>query len=303
MVFPIKHSVEHTARVCAIIVTYNPNINVLNILLGIIREQVYHVVIIDNASSNGFVERIGVVTASSLTMICLDDNRGIGSAYNVGIIQAKALNCAYILFLDQDSIPRRDMVEKLLEAYIDLTLQGNRISAVGPNCRDSRTGYFFGFIKLRWFGFLKVQSNSIAIVPIDFLNSSGTLCSLELFDVIGVMDASLFIDRVDTEFILRARSFGYQPWGVKSAIMDHSLGELSKRIWLFGWKNIPMHVPFRYYYIYRNSLLLYKRPYVSIKWITADALCLLKNLFFLIVVGPDRKHYLGMMFRGIVDGP
>ena len=289
-------------NICAIIVSYNPDVEVFNRLLNSLTGQVSHIVIVDNCSSNGFEKWIQARPGPSLAIVYLDDNKGLGYAYNIGIQQAKALNCSYVLFFDHDSLPSPNLVCKLMDAHHQLRMQGHQISAIGPVFRDSRTGHLSSFVRFNWFHLHKIICDSLTIVPCDFLISSGSLCSIETLHAVGGMDDSLFIDHIDTEWFLRARSMGYHAWGVCDALMDHCLGETTKRIWLFRWRNVYQHKPFRYYYIFRNSILLYRRYYSSIKWLTGDIIRLIQFVLYLTFFSENKRSYFRMILMGVVDG-
>ena len=94
-----------------------------------------------------------------------------------------------------------------------------------------------------------------AVVNVDFLLSSGSLLPLSALANIGLMDESLFIDHVDTEWCFRAKAHGFQLFGVCDAVMTHALGERRKEIWFLRQRVVPFHKPFRYYYMFRNSFL------------------------------------------------
>ena len=96
---------------------------------------------------------------------------------------------------------------------------------------------------------------------IRMLISSGALFPREALLELGLMDEGLFIDHIDTEWFLRAKDRGWRVFGVCDAVMDHGLGERTVMVWLGRWRYLPVHQPFRYYYIYRNSVLLYRRSY------------------------------------------
>ena len=228
----------HVAKVCAIIVTYNPDEEVINLLLYRLMEQVGHIVIVDNCSSNGFEKWIKAMFVPSLVTIYLDDNMGLGYAYNIGILKAKDLHCTYILFFDQDSIPSDNMIVKLMEAHHKLRQEGLKISAVGPVFRDTKSGALSSFFQFDWFRFKRLVCKNGDIIPADFIISSGSLYSMEALATIGNIDADLFIDKVDTEWFLRARTMGYRAWGVCDAIMEHSVGEQARRVWLAGTRII-----------------------------------------------------------------
>lgn len=136
----------------------------------------------------------------------------------------------------------------------------------------------------------------------DFVISSGSLIPINVLDDIGPMDESLFIDHVDTEWCLRVQSKGYRLFGVPGARMLHTLGESRTRIWFLRWWTVPHYLPFRFYYIFRNSFLLQSREYISLKWRLAILFRCLKILFFYGLFSNQRFSCLRMMGKGIVDG-
>ena len=74
------------------------------------------------------------------------------------------------------------------------------------------------------------------------------------------------------------------------------------RVWLGRWRYLPVHKPFRYYYVYRNSLLLWRRDYPSRRWKHTDMLRLAKMFFVFAFFTGQRLSNMAMMFRGIRDG-
>jgi len=84
--------------------------------------------------------------------------------------------------------------------------------------------------------------------------------------------------------------------------MEHSLGELRARFWLLRWRNVALHAPFRYYYIFRNTLLLGKKKYIK----ASSKIGLYKQLLmlsiYLLTIAPNRRANYSMMLRGLVDG-
>jgi rhamnosyltransferase len=128
------------------------------------------------------------------------------------------------------------------------------------------------------------------------------LISIDVLDAVGGMDEELFIDQVDTEWVLRARAQGYITWGHCEAVMAHSLGESRQRVWFGRWREIPFHKPFRYYYMFRNSILLQRRSYPCWAWRRLDAIRLLQILVLITLYHPDRFNALQMSLRGLKDG-
>ena len=97
----------------------------------------------------------------------------------------------------------------------------------------------------------------------DCVIASGSLIPVSTLEAVGDMEADLFIDLVDIEWGLRAKSQGYRNFISFSQVMAHTLG--NGRISIFG-KTISLHSPIRNYYSIRNSILLSQRRYIDIAW-------------------------------------
>jgi rhamnosyltransferase len=286
--------------VCAIVVTYRPENARLAQVLSALRGSVNAIVLVDNASAELDEARLREAYPS-LIVKRLESNKGIAAAQNEGIALARHMKCRYVLFLDQDSLPQPGMVPALCRTLEALQAAGQQVACVGPRVRLPGSPTLSGFHRLGWLG-LRSQpcpDDNVA-VECDFLLSSGSLVPLEVIDRVGGMEEALFIDQVDTEWCLRARSMGYRVFGACGAILEHRLGEAYYRIWFGRWRHLPRHKPFRYYYIFRNSLLLLGRHYVPSKWVWFQlqwlgALFLRYGIF-------SRDGKLGMMLKGTVHG-
>jgi rhamnosyltransferase len=236
-----------------------------------------------------------------IAMVPLHANVGLATAQNSGIAWAKSHGFSHVLLLDQDSTPGDDMVQRLLEV---LASRGHvdPVAAVGPMFEDERDGTYAPFVKI---GFPMNRrlwcERSGQIIACDFLISSGSLIPLEVVDVVGAMDDALFIDNVDLEWCFRARSLGYQLYGVCAATMGHQLGDTRRRLPL-GLGQVVVHGPTRLYYIMRNRLQLYRKPHTPRMWVAQDVpRALMKLLLFGVLIGP-RLRNLRFMLRGLWDG-
>lgn len=292
-------------RVLAIVVSYNPDLSVLSRALEALVTEDCKVLLVDNASTNSNEIKQLCNSLHGVAFKGLPENLGLGTAHNIGIHHARDNAFDYVLILDQDSIPMDGMVEQLLIAHQSKSRQ-HRVSAVGVTYLNADNGAESFFVQ---FGLLKFkrqycgQRDDDACVPADFLISSGSLISCAALAEIGEMDETLFIDHIDTEWFLRARAKGYQAYGVCEARMQHGLGENTHRVSLGGrQRNVPQHKPFRYYYIFRNSVLLYRRAYMSKLWKWNDVQRLgMIGIMFGMLKSPRAKN-LSMMVRGIRDG-
>ena len=287
-------------RVTAVVVTYNPDLDRLGRLLQALNQQLDSIVLVDNASRRqGEIARL----AQGIKSYLLPANLGLGKAHNLGIEFAKSQASSHVLLLDQDSLPDPHMLCEMSKSVKHL--EDNQVAYSGLGCRyrmQTDCSQASNFVRISWFRFSRVQCQAQPCVRADFLISSGSLIPIRAIEVVGLMDESLFIDHVDTEWFMRARSLGLDAYGCCHAFMEHALGETTTRIWFLRHRVVPYHRPFRYYYIFRNSLLLYKRRYMSKKWMLADWVRLFQNFMFFGVIADQRTANLKMMWKGFVDG-
>lgn len=290
-------------KVVAIVVSYNPVLALLWRVLESLCSQVDHVVVVDNGSQDSVSEWIGSAAIRRAECIAMGQNKGLGAALNVGISRGQELGASFVLLMDQDSVPRMTMVAELLASYDRLVSNGQRVAAIGPRLMDSRSGRIAPHARFaRWHVGRVSCTDDRSPIRVDFLITSGSLIPAAALADVGRMDEGLFIDHIDTEWVLRAKSRGYLVFGDCKALMEHSLGERRRRVWVLRWREVPVHAPFRYYYIFRNSVLLYQRPYIvgSCKRIMLARL--VQILFLIAAFGPQRGTKLAMTWRGLWDG-
>jgi rhamnosyltransferase len=294
------------AAIVPIVVTYNPDSETLLASLKILLSQAQTIVVVDNGSLfniDAILHNLGTEKYNRIRLLALMDNYGLGRAYNAGISIARSLNATFILLMDHDSIPESDMLRKLHAAFINLENQEKPVCAVGPRYQDRVTRRLSQFVRINPLRLAQSCCDSgVEYVRTDFLISSGSLISIQSLNQIGGMDEDLFIDHVDTEWCFRAGSKGFEIYGICDAVMLHSLGDRQTRIWWGRWRNIPFHQPFRYYYIFRNSILLWQRPYMPTAWKRVDKLRVLYLLLFFTTFSPNRIANFRMMMKGLRDG-
>lgn len=291
--------------VCAVIVTYHPDQLTLQQQLDALLPQVSRAVIVDNHSSDAHKVWLRELSAHNqhIHLIELTENFGIAKAQNEGITWAKVQGAEFVLLMDQDSKPASDMVALLLSGYNRLTAMGSKISAIGPKFVDVDSGRISQHVRFGWLSVARIRCDmDLLKTPVDFLIASGSLIPMTVLNEVGLMDESLFIDHVDTEWVLRAKSMGYAAFGHCTALMYHSLGEHRIRFWFGCWRDIPIHKPFRYYYIFRNSIILYGRDYMGWHWKWVDLIRLFQVTVFMGIVANERRKKIKMIWRGIVAG-
>jgi rhamnosyltransferase len=284
--------------VVAVIVTYQGSAGGLQRLLQALVDQVDAVVLVDNGSSGWRAPD----SPLPMQVIRLDSNVGLAAAQNRGLQAAQALRASFVLLLDQDSVPECDMVPALLAAYHSARHQGHQVAAVGPLVLDEHRASD-GFVRFRHGRYVAVPPpDDGGWISCDMLIASGSLIPSAALRAVGPMAESLFIDKVDTEWCLRAGSAGFELIGAPRARLHHRLGEHRVRLWFGQWRHLPQHKPFRYYYMVRNSLLLRRLPHAHSAWRRADTRQLCSIGLYFGLLAPGRWGSLCMMVRGLRDG-
>lgn len=288
--------------ICAIVVTFQPELALLRENLLACHSQVDCLVIVDNASSPEIQQRIHELAQEvGCETLQLADNLGVAAAQNLGVLRARLNRCDSVIFFDQDSKPAEGMVGGLRNAVRKLAAENLRVAAVGPTLLDRRTGVCTPFVRIGMFRIIRIfaEQSSSSIISTDFLVSSGMLIALTTLDEVGLPEEGLFIDNVDLEWCFRARSMGFGLYGVGNAFMEHSVGD---RITTLGNHVIHRHSPLRQYYIMRNRISLYQRSYSPKGWIVQDFFRMLfKFAAFSLFFAPRRQNFC-MMVKGVKDG-
>ena len=294
------------SRVCAVLVTYRPELQTLQRALDSVRAQVSGVVIVDNASQPPLPETFaGDGASASLEILRMPFNAGLAAAQNRGIAHARERSYTHVLLLDQDSIPAPDMISQLLAAECALLARGESVAAVGPQIEDARSGRPHPFCQLRG------PIGRTCRTPADaggadscdtfLLIASGSLIRLGVLEEVGPFEVQMFIDNVDLEWCFRAADQGYRCFGIFAGRMEHALGD--RTVALAGRRLVlHVHSPQRIYYMTRNRLWLYRRSYVPLGWKCADLpRFLAKFLLYMLFVRP-RAANLRSFCRGIGAG-
>lgn len=292
-------------KICAVIVTWRPNIELLRRVLEGVGPQVDELVVIDNTPENPLPGNVLVAGNTPLLIERPESNLGLAGGQNRGVGWAVANGFSHVLFLDQDSIPDKAMVATLIETESRLLAQRKKVGVIGPICGDKRTGIALPFCKIRSLRVVKIYGpqdcGDMDWCEPEFLISSGSLIRVCVLNEVGVMDERLFIDSVDIEWCYRAASKGYSCIGVFAAHLDHELGD-GVILLLGGRLRLFRHNPARLYSIMRNRVYLYSLRHVPVRWKLLDIPRLAtKLLLFSFFVKPRWNNFTHML-KGIVAG-
>ena len=282
-------------KIHAVVVTYFPNIVDLENELAILTKQVSCIWLIDNGSGPRLQKWFNDSPyASEVQFVAMTSNEGIAIAQNKGIAFSIHAGADYVLLMDQDSQPSKDMVEVLLQKAKELP----NVAAVGPKYLDQRRkarGYSSKIQPVE----IEADMNTHLVKPVTHLISSGCLIPVPAFNQVGTMREDLFIDYVDIEWCFRAKAKGLQSYEISNARMQHQLGDEPLRF--FG-KTVASHSPLRHYYQFRNALLVYRSEGVSLSWKLKDALYMTQKFIIFMLLAKPRAMHIKMMILGLWHG-
>jgi rhamnosyltransferase len=272
-----------------ILVLYNPNLILLDQVINSIKDQVEEIFIADNSTITINEE---IFHGDKVLYSKMPTNVGIAKAQNVGINYFIKQRFSHVIFLDQDSVPEKDLVATLMNELIFLKEKSIPVGAIGPRPinRENNKEY------------REKRNKSISqdLTEVNELISSASLIPLVNFEEIGLLEESLFIDGVDHEWCWRAKKIkGLRFFISEKAHLSHKLGEGDR---FFILKNIATPRTFRTYYLYRNYLILCRRDYVPFSWKASNGIKYFLKLFYYPIFLKPQKDYFHNIIRGIKDG-
>jgi rhamnosyltransferase len=288
-------------QIIAVIVTYNPSIPELAEQVSAMRREGLQIIIVDNASTNceAMTDAIQSLDPVSITVQKCTENLGLAAGQNLGIAEARRRQATHIIFFDQDSIPQPGFLRALLDAETNLESRGVLFSAVGPATYDPGTNLPYPITRYVGPFIQRYAPQGTELVEATFLIASGCLVKTHVLDQVGNMLSDLFIDYIDVEWSLRARSKGLRCYVASGARMSHRIGDA--RVKIFG-RTISAHSPLRRYYLVRNSFLMLRLPYIPLAYKVREIFLNLMRIGVFLYLSDDRSEYLRQTRRAVADG-
>jgi rhamnosyltransferase len=280
-------------NICAIIVTFNPQGDLESRVLSIFH-QVGCVLIVDNLSNSNTVLLIkDICSRYNINFIINDKNYGIATALNKGVQWATNNNFKWIMTFDQDTVVKDDIVNQLINSYYDCSFK-EKIAIIGshyenPNNISPNMHSQSSYDKL--------------YVEAKFVITSGSLMPIKIFNDIGYFRDDFFIDFVDIEFCLRARSKGFKVIKTKKASMIHDIGTTSMHRMLWKKTGTSNHSPIRRYFIMRNHILVLKEYFLfDPKFLICSIIDRIQSLILIYFFEKDRSLKIKYSMLGLFDG-
>lgn len=226
-------------KLLAGIVTYNPQVQRLLMNVNSIINQVDHLLIIDNSSTNSeqFIDTL--IENRKISIVFNDSNLGIAKAYNQIAEYCIDQYYDWFLLLDQDSIAPSNLISEFSKYYdyVDVALICPRIVDINLGSQD----------KTNHNRYESIEKTTRAI-------SSGSLIKTDAYKVIGKFDEIMFIDMVDFDFCQRLIKSKFNLIRVNSVELLHEIGKSTLHKFNKNVFVIHNHSPIRKFYISQNII-------------------------------------------------
>jgi GT2 family glycosyltransferase len=245
-------------KVCIIIVTWNRADAVVRCVLSqnLLTYPNVEVVVVDNHSSDGTVERLHSVFPE-LTVIANERNLGFTGGNNAGIRWGLERSADYFFILNNDAIVDPNVLDELVR----VAESDRRIAVVGAKnvvMHNSKLLWAaWGDVtygptltrvhgRSKWDG-RKYRQNR----DVDHVVGNGFMWRREALESIGLLDTNFFGYHEDVDWCYRAKKAGWRVVYVGSAIVRHE-GSLSSN------PHFESRMP-AMYFIGRNAVLFTKK--------------------------------------------
>jgi len=225
--------------ICGVVILYKPtsehfsNIETYRSIL----DKLY---VVDNTPIIDSARIDYIASLENTVLLSSGKNLGIGAALNLAIKQATQDGYEWLLTMDQDSCYSPEQAQKYfssIDAIDDIS-----VAVYAPHHRKIVT-----------------DGGDCRFVERDIVFTSGNILNLEIARQIGMFDEDLFIDSVDHEFCLRAKTKGYTILQSTNCYLNHEVGEGKMSGFFFRRKKMRwFHSPKRFYFMVRNALYIRK---------------------------------------------
>lgn len=221
-----------------------------------------------------------------LILIKNEKNYGFAEGNNIGIrYPLKALKPDYILLLNNDTVVDKEFLGELVKVCEN----DKRVGIVGPKI------YYYGCpIKIHFIGGLinywianwyvigqdKIDMEQFEdIINVDWVNGCCFLASAKALIITGLLDNRFFMGYEDVDICIRMTKHNFKILAVLKSKIWHKIGvsrDKSKKS-----KKLSHYIKY-FYYTFGTKLLLIKKHWRGVKFVTATLYLLLYIPFWLI---------------------
>lgn len=269
-------------RKLAVLTLYNPPSDFVENIFSYLN-FVDSLFIIENSSIPYNIDYFLLKQNSKVNIHSSSLNVGVASAFNLGIDFFNHNCFDTLLLMDQDSKFIDTSIFDLVEqVFLDKSV--GILSASSSEQIDKR---------------LYISNYDINFYQQKLIMTSGSFLSKSLIKSNKYYEDSFFLDEVDHEYSLRSFHAGFKNLVSKKVYLIHSVGDKTILFSIFfGKKNYGLHPPFRYGFIFKNSIKLVKLYFIKdVSFTYHTIIRLLKIIFNLLFYFPNKLAYFKAILK------
>lgn len=264
-------------KVATIVVTYNRKNLLKQNLLSLLNQSRLpdRIFVVDNASVDG-TEQMVIEQFPTVTYIGLRENSGLFGGLNIGMNKAYQQGFDAVWLMDDDAIPKKDALEKLLKAIKKEIRLKNACVYCASVTKDER--FFAEPVNIKTESGTQVYlefNNELrdGIFECEWGGNVGMFIPRQIIDTVGFPRAEMYFCG-EGEYISRIKQKGFSLYRYFGSIIYHEQSSRFKFISLptgllrfkrpFWKKHLVFIIPvWRDYYITRNKTYVYYYRYNS----------------------------------------
>lgn len=271
--------------IAALVILYNPEKKFLENIQSFVH-QVDKLYVVDNSNKFDILFHDSLQKKVEYDLLHKGTNIGVAAALNLGINKALIEGFEYLLTMDQDSFVPKKVISQIRNSIKHISNQSWIL--VAPNLRMGDKLFH-------------PRSNEM-VEDVLFVPTSGSIINLKNLDEIGHFFNDLFIDYVDIEFCLRAKQHNYKIYIVPNVLIEHSLGRLEVRRFLFSKVHVTNHDPIRLYYRIRNRLYVVRKYWLTFPVFTIKIIKMIfGDLVKILLYESKKREKLVFLWKGFLD--
>ena len=293
--------------VAAVVVTYERKA-LLRQCLAALQAQtrpVDEILVVDNASTDGTAAMVRSAFPE-VTLRVLDENRGGAGGFHEGMKMAAGREADWIWVMDDDAEPAEDALEQLLAPGLH-----ERPDTVGLTSLKRFPSGAPQYDQTGWYEPHRARIEPITaadetVTKVGYSSFVGLLVPARVIQTIGLPEAGFFIWYDDVEYCLRLRTQGRMYLVRDSRVIHHvSEGQRGEEVDK-PWRHYPLSYFWRFYYSYRNRLLILHQHSSTIRHQLRGAVTIVfyavRSAVSVLCYSEDKSRKLFLLLRAIVDG-
>jgi len=272
------------SSVAGVVVLYDPDDKVIANIKSYI-DQLGSLYAVDNSEevNSDVVEKIK--SLERISYLWNEKNLGVAAALNIGAGLAIEQGYKFLFTVDQDSNASPGMFGEFFKF----------LEANGPEQIGIIAPYHFyeNFRRPRAKGDFQEIISTV---------TSGNMLNLAAYEQAGPFLDALFIDYVDFEYCLRLRARGFKIVQINRAVLNHVLGNVVSRRFIFRKVAVTNHPPVRIYYRTRNRLFVSMKYFRRFPvWVCRDSVIFANEIIKILCFEKEKIDKFEMALLGVKD--